>query len=202
MRRPRAMIRHTLTILVLLAVAPSVVCGGVPTDQLKVTIDKAIEVLEDPSLNEPGRENEKADRLRDIINERFDWPEMAKRALGIHWRKRTPEERDEFVPLFTDLLEQTYRERILRYLEQSATVTYLKEIADDRYAQVETRVTTKNDEEFSVDYRLKKRDGHWLIYDVSVEGVSLVRNYRTQFNEILVGGSFEELLEKLRAKTK
>jgi phospholipid transport system substrate-binding protein len=186
----------------LLAVAPGIVCGGVRTDQLRGTIDKALEALEDPSLNEPGRENDKVDRLRGIINKRFDWPEMAKRALGVHWRKRTPEERDEFVPLFTDLLERTYRERILRFSEEGVTVTYVKEIADDRYAQVETLVTTKNDEDFSVDYRLKKRDGRWLVYDVSAEGVSLVKNYRTQFNEILVGGSFEELLEKLRAKTK
>jgi len=125
---------------------------------------------------------------------------MAKRSLGPNWRERTPEERDRFVALFRELLENSYLGKIESY--QGEEIRYGKETVDGPYAEVKTLVVTSKGQEIPVDYRMLEDDGRYRIYDVVVEGISLVGNYRSQFNSILQKSSFGELIDKLRATIK
>ena len=133
-----------------------------------------------------------------LSNEVFDWNEMAKRSLGIYWKDRTPEEQKEFIKLFTVLLENTYMDKIEGYAGEK--ILYSRETVEDRYALVETKIVTRRDTEVGVNYWMLSENGRWFVYDISVEGVSLVRNYRTQFNDILARSSYQELLKKLKEK--
>ncbi len=172
--------------------------AGEPTDQLKQSVDAVIETLKNKELKRPGKEAERRAELRKIIYARFDFHEMAKRALALNWRKRTPEEQKDFVPLFADLLESTYLKKIERY--HNERVVYGAESVDDGYATVKTKIITRENTEVPVDYRLMKEDAKWLVYDVTIEGVSLVANYRTQFNEIIRSGSYQDLVNRLKKK--
>ncbi|MCX5896391.1 MAG: ABC transporter substrate-binding protein [Proteobacteria bacterium] len=174
------------------------VWAGPVTDQIKQKIDKALTVLKDQSLKAPGMENKRRAVMRSVGDELFDWEEMAKRSLAVYWRDRSPEEKKEFTKLFTDLLEHTYMGKIESYSGEK--ILYTKETVEDQYALVETKVVTKQDVEYPVNYWVINRQGRWLVYDVSIEGVSLVKNYRTQFNEILARSSYQELVKKLKEK--
>ena len=174
------------------------VWAGPVTDQIKQKIDKALTVLKDKSLKAPGMESKRKEVLRSVGDELFDWEEMAKRSLAVYWRDRSPEEKKEFVKLFTDLLERTYMSKIEGYSGEK--ILYTNEAVDNQYALVETKVVTKQDVEYPVNYWVINRQGRWMVYDVSVEGVSLVKNYRTQFNEILARSSYQELVKKLKEK--
>jgi phospholipid transport system substrate-binding protein len=174
------------------------VWAGQVTDQLKQKVDRALKVLGDQSLKAPGKETKRRQTLRAIGDEIFDWEEMAKRSLGIHWKDRTPEEKKEFVKLFADLLERTYMDKIEKYSGEK--ITYVNETIEGRYALLESKIQTKNDTEVAVNYWLINKNGTWWVYDVSVEGVSLIKNYRTQFNEILARSSYQELVKKLKSK--
>ena len=179
--------------------------AGPAMDNLKATFDKIIKVLNDPSLKLPEKEKEKRDILRNIIKERFNEEEFAKRALGAHWKKRTKEEKDEFTKLFSSLLERTVYKKVDRYLTESKKITgenilYVNEEVKGRYAVVETKVITDKDGEIPVHYRFKNNGGNWTVCDMAIEGVSLVKNYRVQFNEILADSSFEELIAMLKSK--
>jgi phospholipid transport system substrate-binding protein len=123
---------------------------------------------------------------------------MARRALATHWAKRTPQERKEFVPLFSDLLERTYMKKVEDYSGEK--VLYEGETRDGDYAVVKVKIVTKKNKDISVEYRLKKEGNNWLVYDVSILGVSLVNNYRTQFNSIISQSSYENLVKKLKEK--
>jgi phospholipid transport system substrate-binding protein len=123
---------------------------------------------------------------------------MARRSLATHWAKRTPEERKEFVPLFSDLLERTYMKKVEDYSGEK--VLYEGETQDGDYAVVKVKIVTKKNKDISVEYRLKKEGNNWLVYDVSILGVSLVNNYRTQFNSIISQSSYENLVKKLKEK--
>lgn len=169
-----------------------------PTDQLKSSIDKAVTVLEDPGLKQDPRLHERRSAIREIANNTFDFRETAKRSLARHWRTRTSSEQDEFVQLFGNLLERSYFSRIDQY--GGERIAYLSErVAGDR-ATVRTKITTKQGTEVPVDYRLHKRGDRWLVYDVIIEGVSLVSNYRTQFNKIIRTSAYEELVRRMKAK--
>jgi phospholipid transport system substrate-binding protein len=143
-------------------------------------------------------ETKRRQTLRAIANEFFDWEEMAKRSLGVHWKERTPEEKTEFVKLFADLLDRTYMGKIEKYSGEK--IAYDNETIDGKYALLESKILTKNDTEVAVNYWLMNKNGTWWVYDVSVEGVSLIKNYRTQFNEILARSSYPELVKKLKSK--
>ncbi len=156
--------------LFMLLVASSA-SAGPATDQLRVGTDRVLKTLADPALQGPDRVAERQKALREITDPMFDWAEMARRALGRHWQTRTDAERQEFVPLFRNLLARTYATRIERY-----------------------------DGEQITDYRMVRGpDGRWLIYDVLIEGVSLVANYRSQFDQIIRTASYERLVEKLKS---
>lgn len=169
-----------------------------PTEQVKKTIDKVIEILNDKELKKPNRTEERRALLRKATEERFDYEEMAKRSLAIHWHKRTPQERKEFTSLFSELLERSYINKIERYSDEK--ILYTDESVEDNYAVVKTIIVTKRNVEVPVDYRLLKVGNQWKIYDIVIEGVSLVSNYRNQFNRIIRRDSYNELVERLKTK--
>lgn len=179
---------------------PAPAAAGPPTDQLKVQIDRVLRVLENPDLKRPGKETERRAAVRAIANEIFDFPETARRSLGKHWQARTPAEREEFVKLFADLLERAYIGKIELY--GGERLAYTGESLEEDVATVRTRLTTKQGTDIPVDYRLHRRGGRWLVYDVVIEGVSLVGNYRTQFHRIITTSSYAELLTRMRTKEK
>ena len=176
----------------------AVAWAGQVTEQIKQKVDKTLKILGDPALKAPGMETKRRQMLRAIADEIFNWEEMAKRSLGIHWKARTPEEKKEFVKLFSDLLDRTYMGKIEKYSGEK--IAYNNETIDGKYALLESKIFTKNDTEVAVNYWLINKDGTWWVYDVSVEGVSLIKNYRTQFNEILARSSYPELVKKIKSK--
>ena len=172
--------------------------AGAPTDQTRSTTDKILSILNNPELRSPARKNERRDQLRAAVKPRFDFAEMSKRSLGPQWSRRSPQEQQQFVQLFTELLENSYLDQIESY--NGEKITYGREILDKDHAEVPTKVVSNKGEEFSVDYMLHSADGEWKVYDVTIENISLVNNYRSQFNRILAKSTFDELLKKLQAK--
>jgi phospholipid transport system substrate-binding protein len=161
-------------------------------------VDRVLKTLDDPSLKGQGRLADRRAAVRKIANEIFDFAEIAKRSLARHWQPLSEAQRNEFVGLFADLLERSYISKIETYGGEK--IQYTGERMDGDYATVSTRIVTKNGTEVPVDYRMVKRADHWLVYDVSIEGVSLVSSYRTQFNKIIQTSSYNELITKLRTK--
>ena len=194
------LLSRTISLLLLLfcLVTPSL--AGEPTDQIKETIDKMIVILNDPALKDPAKAKERRKMIRQAASERFDWREMARRSLAKHWKERTEEEKLEFVPLFTDLLERTYMKRIENY--SGDQVSYDGEKVKGKYSLVKVRIFTDKQVEIPVAYKMKKKGSDWKIYDVSIEGVSLVNNYRKQFDSVILSSSYQELVEKLKEKEK
>ena len=172
--------------------------AGVPTDQLKGAVERVLKTLDDPSLKGEARLGERRGAVRKIANEIFDFSEIAKRSMARHWQPLSEAQKNEFVGLFADLLERSYISKIETYGGEK--IQYTAERADGEFATVSTRIITKNGTEVPVDYRMIKRADRWLVYDVSIEGVSLVSNYRTQFNKIIQTTSYNELISKLRNK--
>ena len=172
--------------------------AGLPTDQLKSSVDAVINLLKDESLKRPEKFKERRALLRKTIIERFDFTEMSKRSLAAQWTKRTPQEKKEFVDMFTNLLEKSYMDRIEAYTDEA--VEYNGENIDNDYAVVRTTVKAKDKEGIPIDYKLIKEGDQWLVYDVVIEGVSLVSNYRNQFNKIINSGSYADLVKKMKAK--
>jgi phospholipid transport system substrate-binding protein len=194
----RRRVAPTALAAALLAGAGSSAWAGPPTDQLHGGIDRVVKVLDDPALKNESKTAERRATLRRIADEIFDFTEISQRSLGRHWQTRTPAERTEFVVLFGDLLERTYISRIEGY--SGERVVYAGETLDGDQATVRTRIVTKQGTEIPVDYRMFERDGRWRVFDVNIEGVSLVGNYRTQFNAIIVRSSYQDLVTKLKAK--
>jgi phospholipid transport system substrate-binding protein len=184
----------TLSFALVLLVGPA--HAGAPTDQLKQRVDEVVRVLDDPGMKAQPAQRRTA--VRKISEEIFDYPDTAKRALGQHWNARTPEEQREFVQLFADLLDRAYFSKIDRY--QGEKVRYGAESINGNEATVKTMIVTRAGSEVPVDYRMHMANGRWLVYDVNIEGVSLVSNYRTQFNKIVQTESYQMLIQKLRAK--
>jgi len=173
--------------------------AGAPTDQLRARVDRVLAVLEDPALKQEARAADRRAAIRAIANELFDFRELSQRTLARHWQGRTQAERDEFVELFADLLERSYIGKIETY-SGGERVQYLGEFPDGDLVTVRTRIVTKAGTEIPIDYRMHRAGDRWLVYDVVIEGVSLVANYRTQFNRIIQQTSFKDLLAKLAAK--
>jgi len=170
--------------------------AGAPTEQLKQRVDQVVKVVDDPAL--AGKTAERHAAVRKIAEEIFDYPDTARRALGPHWNARSPQEREEFVQLFADLLDRAYVGKIDLY--QGEKVSYVGETVDGDGATVRTRIVTKRGSEVPVDYRMHLTNGRWLVYDVIIEGVSLISNYRNQFNKVVQTESYQSLVQKLRAK--
>ena len=172
--------------------------GPGPTEQLRGAIDRVLEVLDDPALKEPARAADRHRAVRQIADEMFDFEETARRAMAQHWRSLTPAQQREFVDVFSDLLEHAYMSKIELYSGEK--IQYPGERVEGDVATVSTRIITKKGVEVPIDYRMLKRGECWRIYDVSIEGVSLVANYRTQFNSVVRTSSYDELLRRMRSR--
>ena len=166
--------------------------AGTPTEDLKKQTDQVLAVLRSPNMSP----TERRAAVRDLALETFDLTETAKRALGPHWQKRTPAEREEFVKVFRDVLEQTYVARIDEY--GGERLEYLTERVDGDAAIVKAQIVTKAGTAVPVESRLNNRNGKWLIYDLLIENVSLVGNYRSQFDRIIRTTSYDELVKRLK----
>jgi len=185
--------RVTLVGLVLL-VGAAPVRAGAPTDQVRQYTDQVLKLLDDPGVQ--GSDRRAA--VRKVAIEIFDVQETAKRALGRHWQARTPAEREEFVQLFADLLERTYINKIDLY--RGEKVVYANEAVDGEYATVRVRVVSKQHGEIPVDAKMIRRGDRWLIYDIAVENISLIANYRAQFDRIIRTASYQDLVSRLKIK--
>jgi phospholipid transport system substrate-binding protein len=187
-----------LWIALFAAATPSMLLAGAPTEEIQKTVDKAVAVLKNPGLKSDGKKKERRDQIRQALLPRFDFTEMARRSLGAHWRQRTPEEQREFVALFSDLLERAYIERIEGFNDEK--FVYTRERQDRDYAEVDAKIQTPKGEEFSISYKLHLADQNWKVYDVVIENISLVNNYRDQFNRVITKSSYEELIRRIKDK--
>lgn len=169
-----------------------------PTVVVKNTIDEVIQLVTDEKLKVPGQATHRRQLLEETIGKQFDFEEMAKRSLAAHWKSRNASEHHEFVTLFRKLLSNTYAGKIENY--SGETVNYLKERLKGGYAEVQTSMNSAKNV-ISLDYRLILKGGNWRVYDVVVNGVSLVKNYRSQFTRIIHRSSYEDLLTTLREKS-
>jgi phospholipid transport system substrate-binding protein len=196
------MIIHLIRVLALvltlnLAVAVSGATADTPTDAVKGVIDEVLKILSNPALKSPSQKEHRIQLIKDTINRRFDYEEMAKRSLGQYWRSLSPAQRTEFVHLFKDLLADSYSDKFDKYTDEK--VAYTEGSQEGDYAEVRTQLRRKNDR-IPINFRLLNKDTGWMVYDVSIEGVSLVSNYRSQFGRIIHESSYAELLRRLRAK--
>jgi len=183
------------SIVTLVASGPSL--AGVPTEKIKETTDKIIAIVGDTALKGPGKADERKRLIRQAVDERFDWEEMSRRSLARHWARRTAEEKKEFIDLFGKLLERTYLEKVEGYSGESVLYDSENVDPDDKkYVAVKVRFITKKGIDIPVEYRLWKKKNDWRVYDISIEGVSLVNNYRKQFK----GMSYGNLIQRLRTK--
>jgi len=198
MKRCRGLMGAVALVLAYLLVSGSSLQAASPEELIKDTTDRVLNILNDASLKGPDKKEIRRKKIWNEISSVFDFEEMSKRALGRHWRKRTPEERKEFVDLFSFILQDSYIGKIDNYSDEK--IVYLGEKKEEDYALVKTKIITKTGTEIPVNYRLHSKDGQWWVYDVVIEGVSLVNNYRNQFNSILVRSSYDELLKKMRQK--
>ena len=199
--RSQAMTGRLLTPLALV-VSLLIVCdvwAGPPTEQLRAQVERVVKTVDDPELKSQSKLKERRIAVRKIADEIFDFNETAKRSLARHWQQRTPAERKEFVDLFADLLERSYISKIELY--NGEKISYLGDSIDGDLATVRTKLITKQGTDIPVDYKMLRSPGdRWLVYDVMIEGVSLIANYRTQFNKIIQTSSYQELVKKMKAK--
>ena len=195
----RALVVVIAVILTMLTAAGRDAWAGVPSEQLRTQIERAVKVLEDPSLATESRTVERRATIRRIANDIFDFSETTRCSLGPHWQGRTREEREEITRLFADLLERSYIGKIEMYSGEK--IQFLGDSIEGDQAIVRTRLVTKQSGEIPVDYRMHRVAGdRWLTYDVSIEGVSLIANYRAQFNKIIQTAGYKALVQKLAAK--
>ena len=179
-------------------VAPPAGHAGPATEQIRTMVDKAIVVLNDPRYKDKAKTKERRDQLKQILFTRFDFGEMAKRSLGAHWRKRSTQEQEDFVKLFTDLLEHTYADLIESYSDEK--VSYLSERVDGGNAEVVSKIVTRKGDEYSINYKTVAIGNEWKVYDIVAENISLVNNYRSQFDRVINKSSFEGLVQTLKNK--
>jgi len=173
--------------------------AGAPTEQLRTQIGRVIKVLEDPEMAKEARMVERRTMIRRVANDIFDFSETTRRSLGPHWQARTPQEREEVTRLYADLLERSYIGKIEMYSGEK--IQFLGDTIDGDQATVRTRLVTRQGTDIPVDYRMHRVAGdRWLTYDVSIEGVRLVANYRAQFNKIIQTSGYTSLVKKLAAK--
>ena len=185
-------------VLTIFVMMPFSVFADVVLDAVKAKVNSVLEVLRDPKLKGEAGKKVKEQRIQAGAEKLFDFVELSKRTLGLRWNDFTPEQRKEFVQLFEGILKDAYIERITAY--DNEPVNFTKEVPlSETTAEVQTVVITKSGQ-VPINYRVIKKENDWRVYDVVIEGVSLVSNYRTQFREILGNNPSEKLLETLRTK--
>ena len=185
--------------ILVLSIYPLRVYSGVPIDTIQTNVERVLEVLRDPLLMEESATGAKKEKIESIAEDMFDFTYLSKRTLSKNWLRFNPEEKKEFVRLFKTILENAYMGRILEYTDEK--IVFEKEILTSKdKAEVQSRILTKTSD-IPIDYRMILLDDTWKVYDVIIEGVSMIKNYRTQFKEILIKKTPEELLKILREKT-
>jgi phospholipid transport system substrate-binding protein len=191
------MIRKIILLVISIIFAANTAFASV-TDTVKKTVDSVVQIVADPEMKKKSNETKRRSSIKTAISSIFDSQEMSKRTLTRHWRDRTPAEQKQFTELFADLLENSYVSKIESYNDEK--IVYTKETIDGNYAEVKSKVVTARNDEYTLDYRLHKQGNKWMVYDVVIEGVSLVSNYRTQFNKIINSEGYGGLVKKLQAK--
>jgi phospholipid transport system substrate-binding protein len=188
--------------IVILAVAlvalPMPVLAAAAKETVEVQVNKVLKTLAEPAFKDQPRDAKIA-KIRSIVNEIFDYTELSKRTLGREWSKFNPQQQNEFVKLFGDLLEKTYADRLLSYSNEKVVFEKESTLREDQ-VEVTSNIITGDGKKIPLDYRLIKKEGNWRVYDVIIEGISLVKNYRDQFRDILAKDSPEEVLKMLRDK--
>ncbi len=172
--------------------------AGPPTESMKTTIDEVLRIVREKELKQPEKAEERRHLLEKVVAARFDYTEMSRRALGAPWNQLTDQQKQEFVGLFRTLLTNSYADKIETYSGEG--VQYLNERTEKEYAEVRTKVLSGKTE-IPLDYRLVNKADDWRVYDVVVDGVSLVNNYRGQFTKILRASSYSDLVDQLRKKS-
>lgn len=190
------MVKRVLLLAVAVLFSATAAFAG-PSDDVKKTVDEVVRIVASKEMKQNDQKRRQA--LKKTISQVFDYSEMAKRSLGKHWNQRTPDEKKRFAELFATLLENSYAGKIESYNNEK--IVYLKELIDGDHAEVKSKVVTAKRDEFTLDYRMINRSGKWMAYDVVIEGVSLVSNYRTQFNKIISNGGYAQLVKKLETKS-
>ena len=187
--------RSALWMITILFLATNASAGV--TEDVKSVVDDVVRIVSDKDMKK--NEQKRRQALKKSISTIFDYNEMAKRSLGKHWNQRSAAEKKQFSELFASLLENSYSGKIESYNNEK--IVYLKEMIDGDHAEVKSKVVTAKRDEFTLDYRMIKQNGTWMVYDVVIEGVSLVSNYRTQFNKIITTDGYPVLVKKLQTKT-
>jgi phospholipid transport system substrate-binding protein len=170
--------------------------SAAPLDDVKITVDEVVRIVADKELKKS--EQKRRLLLKKTIGTIFDYNEMAKRSLGKHWAPLTSEEKTRFVDLFAALLENSYAGKIESYNNEK--IVYVKELLDGDHAEIKSKVVTAKRDEFTLDYRMIRQNGRWMAYDVVIEGISLVSNYRSQFSRIIKTNGYAGLVKKLEGK--
>jgi phospholipid transport system substrate-binding protein len=165
---------------------------------LRSSIDDILAILDDPAYADGANRAERNDKLRAHIHEIFDFKALTARALGVHWRQFSPVQQDDAARAMADLLEVTYRDALDKYNEQRVEYLESRELREDQ-VEIRTQVVS-NGQSLPIHYRMERQENAWRIYDVVIEGVSLVQNYRTQFQEIMLRKSPDELIAMLKDK--
>ncbi|OEU76762.1 MAG: hypothetical protein BA872_06995 [Desulfobacterales bacterium C00003060] len=192
--------RRTVSALSILLIGMiSVAHSAQPLDSLKRSMDQGIVILKDPRYQDATDKELQREKMWETIQKIFDFTEIAKRTLARNWRNFTPQQRQEFTDRFAELLKNTYLNRIQGKFEDEKVIYLSQDMITDSKALVKTKLLRKN-KEIPIDYSMRLRNDTWRIYDVRVEGVSMVKNYRTQFNKILLNGSPAKLIERLKEK--
>lgn len=169
------------------------------TDTVRKTVDDVITIVSNKEMKKKSNEYKRRVAIKKAIASVFDSEEMARRTLGKHWNQRSPQERKQFVELFATLLENSYAGKIESY--NNERIVYIREQIDGSFAEVKSKVITPKKDEYTLDYRLLQKGSKWVVYDIVIEGVSLVSNYRTQFNKIISTNGYPELVKKLQNKS-
>ena len=180
------------------ALSPSIATAVTATEAVKSSVEQVVRLLEDKELKKADRATERRERLQKIFNERFSYEEMSKRSLGAQWNNLNEAQRQQFVDLFRQLLGRTYTGTIEGY--SGERFQYLSEVNEGDYAEVRTKLVSRNGE-IPINYRLFSKAGQWQVYDIVVDGISMVSNYRAQFTKIIRASSYEDLVQKLQSKS-
>lgn len=192
--------RWIVSLAILSLLMPGIASAGEPLEKIRETVNNVLAILSDESLQ--GSTELRREKIRQVVYQRFGFEEMAKRSLGRHWRELNEDQRQEFVGVFSDLLERSYIGKV----ESAGTdsqVNYVRETIDDEgYASIQTVIISNRESRFEVEYRLLKHESNmpWEVYDIVIEGVSLINNYRTQFNNIIHRSGYDGLVKQLRLK--
>jgi phospholipid transport system substrate-binding protein len=198
--KDRLAIRHTVLLALIVLFGLAWVHGasaGPPTDQLRDGVQHVVQILKDPELMGDAKAPERSAAVNKVADEIFDFGETAKRALGPHWAQRTPAERDEFVRLFTELVQQTYLSKVNQY---NSEMTFQGDEVDGNQAVVRTTLLLGKGSQMALDYRMHRPRDRWQVYDLSIDGISLVASYRSQFNKIVRTDSYEGLVARLKSR--